>query len=174
MVRPTAGFWRRLFGRETFDEKVNRALNTLESKLSAENISDDCKALFQTLGVDPQEYRNRLDTLLFRDGTLSDDKIQDVISQPYARATGTLGWTVADLFANNFPGSTANTRIVGWTPPEGPNVYLRPGSTSADTIGHELFHKFKLNDPDLLRPEWGLNPNDVSSQFNDYFKKKCL
>jgi len=174
MVRPTAGFWRRLFGRETFDEKVNRALNTLESKLSAENISDDCKALFQTLGVDPQEYRNRLDTLLFWDGTLSDDKIQDVISQPYARATGTLGWTVADLFANNFPGSPVNTRIVGWTPPEGPNVYLRPGSTSADTIGHELFHKFKLNDPDLLRPEWGLNPNGVSSQFNDYFKKKCL
>ena len=26
--------------------------------------------------------------------------------------------------------------------------------SSADTIEHELFHKFKLNDPDLLRPEW--------------------
>jgi hypothetical protein len=141
----------------------------------SENIkSEGCKAIFSTLNVDPQKYLDGLNTPDYQNGTESQLRIEDIVSVAYARATGTLGWTVADLFKNGFPGGSTNLQINGWTPPGGDIIFLRPGGITAELLGHENFHKFGLYDSDLLRKEWGLDPNGPSSQFSDYFKKKCL
>ena len=173
--RDTGNWLQRFLGIGSFDQRVNRSLGNLENKLAPENISDDCLELFKTLGIDPADYLAMLGSLNFIDGTESTDTIEDQVNYYYASATKTLGWTVADLFEKIFPDSPPNEMIMGWTPPDGPNVYLRPGpGTSTATVGREIFHKLGLDDTDLLRPEWGLDPKGKSSQFSEYFRKKCL
>ena len=95
---------------------------------------------------------------------------------PYATATGTVGWTVSDLFKYGFPPLPANQAVNGWSPLGG-TVYLRPGAVSWVLETHETLHQFtngngQLND-DFIIQKWGLDPKGLSSQISDKIKEKC-
>jgi hypothetical protein len=146
----------------------------------------DCAKIFSTLGVGKEEYLAKLGSVQLVDGTTSQLLIEDLVNEYYARAAGVLGWTVARLFKDNFPGKPPNTYINAWSPPTRPYIFLYgqgfPGSplkpysgVNPATIAHEVFHKLhNPQDEHLLRGEWGLDPSGSSQRFLDYFRSKCL
>lgn len=175
--RQDRGSWlRALLGLLTFDQRVNRALDKLESKLAPDKISDTCKNFFNTIGVAPEDFLSTLQSVQANifDGTKSTDLIQNVVNPQYANATGTFGWTVADLFRNNFPGSNPNEILTGWSPP-GPNIYLRgTGYANPETIAHETLHKFPGLDDPTLKNRLGIPLTAPSSEISTKFKEACL
>jgi hypothetical protein len=137
--------------------------------------------------VTPQAFLEKLDGVIFLDGTISTLRIEDLVNPSYARAKNVVGWTVADLFRKGFPDREGggNTYINAWTPPTGPYIFLYGqgvlgsplppfSGVNAATIAHEVFHKLGQYDEDLKRAKFGINQQDPSGKFTEYFRSKCL
>jgi len=159
-----------------FNAKVTKARNTAQGKLA--KASADCANLFADLGLAVASVSDKLSHMTFMNGVTSTAQISLVLNQQYANATGTNGWTVANLFANGFPGQPG-LQLNGWSPPGTMTAYLRPNSTNWDTLIHETLHQFGdgFDDTSIMQT-WqknGINidPNGPSDQISKEIKKDC-
>jgi RHS repeat-associated protein len=159
-----------------FAKKVGKARDEGVEKLGKADA--DCEALFTALGLTSTAVQLELRYMNFEDGTSSLDLIENAASLAYARATGTTGWTVADLFrSGGFPPTPEfvgplNTRLDGWSPPGG-TAYLRPSAVRWDLLVHETLHQFRDMSDQTIMKAWGLDINGPSSQISDRIKEKC-
>jgi hypothetical protein len=175
--RDVGNWFSRLLGTGSLNQKVNRALNAIEERLP-ENINNQgCKDIFDTLGVDYEQFLGKMNEWHFIDGSKSTDKIDDIMGPNWASVQKISGWTVADLFKNGYPKDAlvnGGMRVTALSPSGSDNVYILGSSITNGQVGHEMFHKFNLYDENLLLEKWGLNPKGPSSQFSEYFARKCL
>jgi hypothetical protein len=134
----------------------------------------DCANIFAKLGVDFNQFMQKLGSAVFKDGTQETTLVSDWVNQPWASAMGLSGRTVQQYFAAN-PGMTA------FSPPRHNEIFLRPSApVGAGTVAHEVFHKINgILDSDLgaafpVLEAAAAAAGRGSVWFSDYFYNRCV
>jgi hypothetical protein len=157
-----------------FEKHIGRALSTLSEKLSSAKISDKCKKFFEEIRIDPAKFLEMLGKVTILSGIKNPTCIEGLVGVQTSIDWKMQGWTVGDLFQKGDP-RYIGSRVDGFSPYGTLDIFLRPGSVTADVLGHEVFHQFAdRSDFQLMLMIPGIDLGGTTDQISKKFKDACL